>query len=63
LAAALESGEQRIVIEGTSGGGKSALLANFFEGYRKRFPKHQIHEDYPWAPAPMPATRTHWCEG
>ncbi len=46
LAAALESGEQRVVIEGASGGGKSALLANFFEGYRKRFPKHQIHEHY-----------------
>jgi Domain of unknown function (DUF4062) len=46
LGLALESGEQRIVIEGASGGGKSALIANFFEGYRKRRPKHYIHEHY-----------------
>ena len=46
LASALESGEQRIVVEGASGGGKSALLANFFEGYRKRFSRHPVHEHY-----------------
>jgi len=46
LGQALDSGEQRIVIEGASGGGKSALIANFFEGYRKRHPKHHIHEHY-----------------
>jgi tetratricopeptide (TPR) repeat protein len=46
LAAALEAGEQRIVIEGASGGGKSALLANFFESYRKRHPRHPVQEHY-----------------
>jgi ribose 1,5-bisphosphokinase PhnN len=39
-------GEQRIVIEGSSGAGKSALLANFLEGYRKHHPRHQIHAHY-----------------
>jgi len=46
LTTALDSGEQRIVIEGASGSGKSALMANFFEGYRKRHTKHSIHEHY-----------------
>lgn len=46
LASAIDSGEQRIVVEGASGGGKSALLANFFEGYRKRNPRHRVHEHY-----------------
>jgi nephrocystin-3 len=46
LTAALESGAQRIVVEGVSGGGKSALLANFFESYRKRHPKYPVHEHY-----------------
>lgn len=36
----------RIVIEGASGGGKSALLANFFEAYRKRYRRHLVHEHY-----------------
>lgn len=46
LASVLDSDEQRIVIEGASGGGKSALLANFFEDYRKRRRKHLVHEHY-----------------
>ena len=46
LGQALESGQQRILIEGASGGGKSALIANFFEGYRKRHPKHHVHAHY-----------------
>jgi nephrocystin-3 len=46
LASALESGEQRVVIEGASGGGKSALLANFFGAYRKRHGMHLVHEHY-----------------
>ena len=46
LGKAVEFGEKRILIEGASGGGKSALIANFFEGYRKRHPKHHIHEHY-----------------
>lgn len=46
LAKLLEDEEPRIVIEGASGGGKSALLANFFEAYRKRCPRHLVHEHY-----------------
>lgn len=46
LSQALESGEQRILIEGASGGGKSALIANFFHLYRKRHRRHHIHEHY-----------------
>ena len=46
LAKLLEAEEPRIVIEGASGGGKSALLANFFEAYRKRRPRHLVHEHY-----------------
>ena len=38
--------EPRVVIEGASGGGKSALLANFFEDYRKRQRKYLVHEHY-----------------
>ena len=46
LGQALESGKQRILIEGASGSGKSALIANFFEGYCKRHPENHIHEHY-----------------
>lgn len=42
----LEADEARILVEGASGGGKSALLANFFEGWRKRHPRHLVHEHY-----------------
>jgi hypothetical protein len=42
----LEADEARIVIEGVSGGGKSALLANFFDAYRKRHRRHLVHEHY-----------------
>ena len=42
----LEVEESRIVVEGVSGGGKSALLANFFEAYQKRRPRHLVHEHY-----------------
>jgi hypothetical protein len=42
----LDAEEQRTVIEGESGGGKSALIANFFDAYRKRHPKHQVLEHY-----------------
>lgn len=42
----LDGEEPRIVIEGASGGGKSALLANFFEAYRKCRPRHLVHEHY-----------------
>jgi tetratricopeptide (TPR) repeat protein len=46
LAKLLEAEEPRIVVEGASGGGKSALLANFLESYRKRHPRHLVHEHY-----------------
>jgi tetratricopeptide (TPR) repeat protein len=42
----LDTEEPRIMIEGVSGGGKSALLANFFEVYRKRHRRHLVHEHY-----------------
>jgi Tfp pilus assembly protein PilF len=43
---ALASGTQRIVIEGDSGAGKSALLANFFERWGKRHPRDLVHTHY-----------------
>jgi nephrocystin-3 len=42
----IDAKEPRIVVEGASGGGKSALLANFFEAYRKHHPRHLVHEHY-----------------
>ncbi len=42
----LAAEEPRIVVKGASGGGKSALLANFFEAYRKRHRRHLVHEHY-----------------
>lgn len=46
LAKLLEAEEPRIVVKGASGGGKSALLANFLDAYRKRRPRHLMHEHY-----------------
>ena len=42
----LEAGAPRILIEGASGAGKSALLANFVDGWRQRHRKHVVHEHY-----------------
>ena len=42
----LDAEEPRIMVEGASGGGKSALLANFFGIYRKRCRKHLVFEHY-----------------
>ena len=42
----LQSEEQRTVIEGESGSGKRALIANFFEAYRRRHHRHQVHKHY-----------------
>jgi tetratricopeptide (TPR) repeat protein len=42
----LHKDAQRILIEGSSGGGKSALIANFFKDWRNRYPKHLVHEHY-----------------
>jgi tetratricopeptide (TPR) repeat protein len=46
LKSLLDAEEPRILVEGASGGGKSALLANFFEAYRNRHRKHLVHEHY-----------------
>ena len=46
IAKLLETEEPRIMIEGVSGGGKSALLANFFEAYSKRHHRYVVHEHY-----------------
>ena len=55
LAKLLEAEEPRIVIAGASGGGKSALLANFLDAYRKRHRRHLVHEHYLGArPLPTP---------
>ena len=43
---ALDQGAQCIVIEGASGGGKSALLANALQAYLKTHPKDIVHEHY-----------------
>ena len=43
---ALASGQQRILIGGQSGGGKSALVANWLERRRHVYPAEQIHECY-----------------
>ncbi len=42
----LDAEQPRIVIEGASGCGKSALLANFLIAYRKRRPQHLVHAHY-----------------
>ncbi len=43
---ALQSNAPRILVEGASGAGKSALLANFFDAYRKRYPRYLVHAHY-----------------
>jgi nephrocystin-3 len=42
----LSVGQQRILVKGDSGSGKSALLANFFYQYKKEYPKYLIHQHY-----------------
>jgi hypothetical protein len=46
LDAALGRNAQRVLIEGQSGGGKSALIANWLAGYRKAHPEVLVHEHY-----------------
>jgi len=46
LNAAVSKNQGKILIEGASGGGKSALLANWLESYRKAHPKHLLFEYY-----------------
>jgi nephrocystin-3 len=43
---ALGRNAQRVLIEGASGGGKSALLANWLDAFRKAHPDDLIHEHY-----------------
>ena len=46
LSQAIQKKETKILIEGASGGGKSALLANWLQSYRTQFPKHLVFEYY-----------------
>ncbi len=46
LTRAVAAGRPRVLIEGASGGGKSALLANALEAHRKSCPKDLIHVHY-----------------
>ena len=51
LEALIAEGRQRILVEGQSGGGKSALLANWLEGFGKAHPSDLIHVHYTGASA------------
>jgi nephrocystin-3 len=46
LSAGITKKQSKILIEGASGSGKSALLANWLQSYRKDHPKHLIFEYY-----------------
>lgn len=46
LTTALGEGSQRLLITGQSGGGKSALIANWLDDYRQVHPTDQVHEYY-----------------
>jgi nephrocystin-3 len=46
LDAAIAGGAQRILVEGQSGGGKSALMANWLAGHASANPANQIHSYY-----------------
>ena len=46
LTAAIDSGIQRVLITGQSGGGKSALIANWLDDYRAVHPVDRVHEFY-----------------
>ncbi len=46
LEAALDGGHARILVEGASGSGKSALVANFFEAWRRTHRRHLVFEHY-----------------
>lgn len=46
LDASLDKNKQWVLIEGASGGGKSALIANWIAANRKAHPKDLIHEHY-----------------
>ncbi|WP_108646463.1 tetratricopeptide repeat protein [Polynucleobacter rarus] len=46
LSAAITKKQSKVLIEGSSGGGKSALLANWLQSYRTKYPKHLLFEYY-----------------
>ena len=46
LSQAIQKKQTKILIEGASGGGKSALLANWLQSYRTQYPKHLVFEYY-----------------
>jgi tetratricopeptide (TPR) repeat protein len=46
LTAAFDNGAQRVLITGQSGGGKSALIANWLEGYKAAHPADRVHSFY-----------------
>ena len=46
LSEAITKKHNKILIEGASGGGKSALLANWLQSYRAKHPKHLVFEYY-----------------
>ncbi len=58
LDTALEKGAQRILIEGASGGGKSALLANWLDAHQRAHPKDLIHSHYLGASADAASPHT-----
>jgi hypothetical protein len=51
LTGLLREGAQRVLIEGQSGGGKSALLANWLAGHATEHPRDLIHVHYTGASA------------
>ncbi|MBU3617288.1 tetratricopeptide repeat protein [Polynucleobacter sp. JS-Polo-80-F4] len=46
LGKAVQNKESKILIVGSSGGGKSALIANWLQSYRAKHPKHLVFEYY-----------------
>ncbi|MBU3580451.1 tetratricopeptide repeat protein [Polynucleobacter sp. AP-Capit-er-40B-B4] len=46
LTAAITKKQTKILIEGGSGGGKSALLANWLQSYQAKHPEHLVFEYY-----------------
>ena len=46
LTKAVQNKESKILIVGSSGGGKSALIANWLQSYRAKHPKHLVFEYY-----------------
>ena len=58
LDTALEKGAQRILIEGASGGGKSALIANWLDAHQRANPKDLVHVHYLGASADAASPHT-----